>query len=55
MVNTQSFVERCFLGKATADGGIFMISTLIFQTTCLDSHVIIFNKEALLDVYLQFE
>lgn len=39
----------------TTDGSIEMISTSIFQTRTagLDGHVIIFNKEALLDVYLQ--
>ena len=46
-------VEGYFMRAITTDGGIEMISTSIFRTAGLDGHVIIFNKEALLDVYLQ--
>lgn len=46
-------VEGCFLGASTADCGILVISASVFRTAGLDSHAIIFNKEALLDVYLK--
>ena len=52
-VNTVVIVEGCFLTAVTADCGTAVISTSIFRTDGLDSYVIIFNKEALLDVYLQ--
>lgn len=51
--NTVVIVEGYFMGAITTDGGVEMISTSVFRTAGLDSHIIIFNKEALFDVYLQ--
>lgn len=41
-----------FSGADTADYSISEIAALGFKTFGLGSHVIIFNQEALLDIYL---
>lgn len=46
-------VEGWFLGAVIIDCAFSVISASIFRTADPDSHIIILNKEALLDVYLQ--
>lgn len=45
-------IVGCFLGVVIVDCGILVIFILIFRIVGLDSYVIIFNKEVLLEVYL---